>query len=62
MGFSVMNIMQRGMGFSRGVTSKVIDSLFVNRCSTSQKAVTDLGYKITPMDTALIRTINFLKQ
>lgn len=60
--FSTMNIIQKIVGVSVGITAKVIDSLFVNRCSTSQKAVRDLGYKITPMNSGLLRTINFLNQ
>ncbi|MFG6686296.1 NAD-dependent epimerase/dehydratase family protein [Mariniflexile sp. HNIBRBA6329] len=59
--FSIMNTIQRIMGASLGITAKVIDSLFVNRCSTSQKAITDLGYSITPLKNGLFQTINYLK-
>ncbi|TNJ44685.1 NAD-dependent epimerase/dehydratase family protein [Tamlana fucoidanivorans] len=49
--------------FKMGVsmTPRVIDSLFINRSSSSQKAVAELNYTITPFKTGILRTIESLK-
>lgn len=45
---------------SFALTPTVLDSLFTNRSASSQKAITKLNYKITPLKTGLEETINFL--
>ncbi|SFZ93685.1 dihydroflavonol-4-reductase/farnesol dehydrogenase [Flaviramulus basaltis] len=60
--FSCVNIIKNMSGASSGISAKIIDSLFCNRLSTSSKAITDLGYKITTIDKGLFQTINYLKE
>lgn len=49
-------------GFNSSVTAKMFDSLFTNRYASSQKAIANLNYKITPFSIGLNRTINFLSK
>lgn len=42
------------------VTPKVLDSLFTNRSASSQKAISKLNYKSTPLKIGLKQTINHL--
>ena len=66
------NLIKNGLSFISGcnkllgnqsmVTPKVLDSLFTNRSASSQKAVSELDYKITPLNEGLGCTINFLKK
>lgn len=44
------------------ITHKVLDALFTNRSASSQKAISELRYKITPFDKGLHQTINFLSK
>ena len=60
--FSLINILKVAIGAPATITAKVLDSLFTNRMSTSKKAITDLGYRPTPLNLALTQTINYLKQ
>ena len=60
--FSCLNVIKKITGSSSGISSKIIDSLFCNRLSTSRKAITDLGYNITPIDKGLFQTIHYLNQ
>ena len=41
---------------------KSVDHAFSNYAFSSQKAVDELGYQITPLDEALMQTIQFLKE
>lgn len=41
-------------------TVKSIDTVFCNYTFSSEKAVSELGYRITPLEEALTKTINFL--
>ena len=50
------------VGAPSTISARVLDSLFTNRMSTSKKAITDLGYRATPLNLALTQTINYLKQ
>ena len=59
--FSCINLFKRFLGTPSGITAKVLDSLFVNRVASSQKALNDLGYQITSLNRGLITTINYLK-
>ncbi len=43
------------------LTPKLLDYLFTNRSVSSQKAVSQLGYEITPLETGVERTLKFLK-
>jgi nucleoside-diphosphate-sugar epimerase len=47
-------------GKSFVLTPKVLDSLFTNRSASSQKAISSLNYKSTPLKTGLEQTINHL--
>lgn len=44
------------------LTAKSVDHLFSHYTFSSKKAIRDLGYKITPLDEALQKTIYYLKQ
>jgi len=48
------------IGRSPPLTPDILDSLFTNRSATSQKAITDLNYKITPLNLGLKKTVEFL--
>ncbi|WP_418602888.1 NAD-dependent epimerase/dehydratase family protein [Hwangdonia sp.] len=56
-----INVFRGFLGKPSGITIRVLNSLFVNRLSTSQKAITDLGYRITPLNSGLTQTIEYLK-
>ena len=43
-------------------TNKAINRFFSNYCFSSEKAVRELGYQITPVEEALKQTIHFLNQ
>ena len=43
------------------VTPTLLDFLFTNRSASSQKAISNLNYQITPLNTGLKNTINYLK-
>lgn len=45
-----------------GFTVKSVDILFSNYCFSSEKAILELDYTITPLDEALNKSIQFLKQ
>lgn len=60
-GLSLINGCNKLLGSQSLVTPKVLDSLFTNRSASSQKAVSELDYKITPLNEGLDCTINFLK-
>lgn len=47
-------------GNSFALTPKVLDSLFTNRTASSRKAISELNYKVTPLNRGLKQTINFL--
>ena len=49
------------VGLSFVITPKLLDALFQNRVASSNRAVTELGYAITPFKTGVERTIHFLK-
>jgi nucleoside-diphosphate-sugar epimerase len=42
-------------------TPKVVDRLYQNRAVSCQKAIRQLGYQITPLDSGILQTIHFLK-
>lgn len=44
------------------LTPKILDSLFTNRSSSSEKAIAILKYKITPFDIGIRHTVNFLSK
>ena len=50
------------LGQNFAITPKVLDSLFTNRSASSQKAISKLNYKITPLKMGLEQTINFLSK
>ena len=47
-------------GINSSLTPKVLDSLFTNRSASSEKAVSSMNYKITPLNKGLAQTIKFL--
>ena len=49
-------------GRSFALTPIVLDSLFTNRSASSQKAISELNYKVTPLNSGLKQTINFLSK
>lgn len=60
MAVSFLNIVRYLMGYQPIVTSRVLDSLFVNRIATSEKAIIDLNYTPSSLDVGLSNTIKFL--
>lgn len=42
------------------ITQQVVESLFTNRTATSEKAISSLNYKITPLNSGIARTIKSL--
>ena len=66
------NLLKNGIAFITGfnwlignnsaLTPKVLDSLFTNRSASSQKAISNLNYNITPLKTGLEQTIKFLSK
>ncbi|MCF7560982.1 NAD-dependent epimerase/dehydratase family protein [Sabulilitoribacter multivorans] len=61
MSFSFVNLLKRLLGVQSGITLKVLDTLFVNRVASSEKALNDLGYQVTSLNRGLTTTINHLK-
>ncbi len=59
--FSLTMIIQRVIKLVPSITPKVLDSLFVNRISSSDKAKKELNYKATPLSLGLKETIQYLK-
>lgn len=57
---SCITTLDRLLGLSPPLTTKVLDSLFTNRSASSQKAISELDYEITPLDKGLEYTINHL--
>lgn len=49
-------------GRSFALTPIVLDSLFTNRSASSQKAISELNYKVTSLNSGLKQTINFLSK
>lgn len=50
------------LGKSFVLTPKVLDALFTNRSASSQKAISSLNYKSTPLEKGLKQTINYLSK
>ncbi len=50
------------LGIGSTITPKILDALFTNRIASSQKAISQLHYKITPFNTGLNQTISFLSK
>jgi nucleoside-diphosphate-sugar epimerase len=61
-GVAFMTNLNSLFGNNFALTPKILDSLFTNRSASSQKAITALNYKITPLNTGLEQTINFLSK
>ena len=61
-GISIISNFNRLFGKCSTITPKVLDSLFTNRSASSQKAISTLNYKITPLKIGLEHTINFLSK
>ena len=61
MSFSFVNLIKRLLGAQSGITTKVLDSLFVNRVASSMKALNDLGYQVTSLNQGLMTTITHIK-
>ncbi|MFL1013028.1 NAD-dependent epimerase/dehydratase family protein [Flavisericum labens] len=59
--FSIANLLYALIRAVPSITPKVLDFLFVNRVSTSDKAMAELKYQATPLDVGLQRTIKHLK-
>ena len=47
-------------GINSSLTPKVLDSLFTNRSASSEKAISSMNYKITPLNKGLAQTIKYL--
>ncbi|MFD2726844.1 NAD-dependent epimerase/dehydratase family protein [Hyunsoonleella rubra] len=58
--FSIASIFQNLLRVAPSITPKVLDSLFVNRISSSLKAQKELNYKITPLHFGLKKTVEYL--
>ncbi|RLD27039.1 MAG: hypothetical protein DRI75_10440 [Bacteroidetes bacterium] len=50
------------IGKNSALTPKVLDSLFTNRSASSRKAIIELNYKVTPLNSGLKQTINYLSK
>jgi len=50
------------MGLNQLVNPKMLKALFTDRMASSHRAISQLGYSITPFDKGLHQTIQFLKQ
>lgn len=59
---ALMNNINSIFGKSFLITPKVLDSLFTNRSASSQKAISRLNYKTTPLNIGLEQTINHLSK
>lgn len=58
---SITAFFKNVFGISGGTEPKVLNALFVNRMSSSGKAITEIDYEITPIHIGLEKTINSLK-
>lgn len=61
-GIAFLNNLNSIFGRSFLVTPKVLDSLFTNRSASSDKAISKLNYKSTPLKKGLEQTINHLSK
>lgn len=61
-GIALLNNINSVFGKSFLVTPKVLDSLFTNRSASSQKAISTLNYKSTPLKIGLKQTIDHLSK
>ena len=61
-GVAWISNLKKLIGIKRPFSPKGLDSFFTNSCASSQKAMSELNYKITPLDRGLKHTINFLTQ
>ena len=52
--------LNRLLGLDPPLTTKVLDSLFTHRSASSEKAISALGYNITPLNKGIEKTINHL--
>ena len=59
--FSIRNLLKSLFGISNNLKLRTFDSLFINQLATSNKAQLELNYRITPLQNALLTTINYLK-
>lgn len=58
--FSFVTVMRFLVGLSPSITPKVLDALFVNRATQSDRAITELNYRPTPLFIGLKKTTNVL--
>ncbi|GAA4290027.1 NAD-dependent epimerase/dehydratase family protein [Aestuariibaculum suncheonense] len=61
LGVVLGNVFRTTLGWPGGLTPSVLDALFVNRSSMSDKARKDLKYKATSLEKGLNQTIKTLK-
>ena len=62
-GLALLNLVQAKLsGNDPYLTMKGINHIYCNKALSSEKAIRQLGYKITPFDEAIKKTILFLKQ
>ena len=60
-GLFLMSLLDKLVLNESSLTPKLLDYLFTNRIVSSLKAVSQLGYEITPLKTGMQQTIEFLK-
>jgi nucleoside-diphosphate-sugar epimerase len=60
-GLSILNILRNIVGIQSIISVNVLNSLFTNRLSTSEKAIAELKYQPTTLKMGLAFTINHLK-
>lgn len=56
----LLSTLNQLLGLNPPLTPKVLDSLFTNRSATSNKAISTLNYKITPLNKGLTQTIKYI--
>ncbi len=61
-GLTFITGLNRLLGYNSALTSRILDSLFTNRSASSQKAISNLNYEITPLKIGLEQTIKFLSK
>ncbi len=61
-GFYLGYILSKFRESENNISPKILEQLFTNRCVSSQKAINQLGYTITPLQTGIQKTINYLNQ